>query len=262
MESHKKGDLTESIVITELKRRQIPVSVPFGDNERYDLTVEAPTGDFYSIQVKTGRYRDGLVRFNGMSQHTNSSGNVYKSYHDDVDYFLVYCYELETLYLIAEQEFDTRMELRVETPEQVHRTINWAEEYEFDTRWPPEDDNGTENGDPAVERAIDALRESQTEVFRRVSDDDQKNVKVLVKNEPYQLRIENGWVVDGRIRFDGSSEDIDRYLVYCDELDTLYVIDDAEFERAISLRIEEPEQWNSSINWAPDYEFEKNWPPK
>ena len=27
--------------------------------------------------------------------------------------------------------------LRVEEPKQVHETINWAENYEFDARWPP-----------------------------------------------------------------------------------------------------------------------------
>lgn len=34
MDSHEKGDLTEAIIIAELKRRSIPVSLPFGDNER------------------------------------------------------------------------------------------------------------------------------------------------------------------------------------------------------------------------------------
>lgn len=132
MDSHRKGELTESIVITELKRRQVPVSTPFGDNERYDLLVESPNGEFRSVQVKTGWLRDGRVTFKGMSQHTNASGNVYKQYRGDVDYFLVYCYELETLYLIAEEEFNTGMCLRVEEPEQVDKTINWAENYRFD----------------------------------------------------------------------------------------------------------------------------------
>ncbi|WP_394295066.1 group I intron-associated PD-(D/E)XK endonuclease [Halococcus thailandensis] len=31
MDSHRKGDLTEALVIAELKRREIPVSIPFGD---------------------------------------------------------------------------------------------------------------------------------------------------------------------------------------------------------------------------------------
>ena len=44
METHRKGDLTEAIVIAELTKREIPVSIPFGDNERYDIVVETPRG--------------------------------------------------------------------------------------------------------------------------------------------------------------------------------------------------------------------------
>lgn len=138
MDPHRKGDLTEAIAIAELKRREVPVSKPFGDNERYDLIVEAPEREYLAVQVKTGWLRDGTVKFKGVSQHTNASGNVYKEYQGEVDYFLVYCYELETLYLVDEGEFATGMSLRVEDPKQVHDSINWAEDYEFDANWPPE----------------------------------------------------------------------------------------------------------------------------
>ena len=64
-------------------------------------------------------------------------GNVYEEYSGDVDFFLVYCHELESMYLVRENEFQTRTSLRVEEPEQVKPSINWAEEYEFDATWPP-----------------------------------------------------------------------------------------------------------------------------
>ena len=95
MESHRRGDLTEQIVITELKRRCISVSTPIGDNERYDVVLEQPSGNLLRAQIKTGRLKDGVIRFKGVSQHTNSSGHVYQRYGDDVDCFLVYCYETE-----------------------------------------------------------------------------------------------------------------------------------------------------------------------
>lgn len=146
MEPHRKGDLTESIVITELKKRDIGVSIPFGNNERYDVIVESDTGELYSAQIKSGWVTDGVIKFHAKTQHTNSQGNTYKPYEGDVDLFLVYCEETDGLYLVWEDEFNSSLWLRVEEPEMHHRTINWAEDFEFDRRWPPEDTEA-ESGD-------------------------------------------------------------------------------------------------------------------
>jgi hypothetical protein len=54
MESHRKGELTETVVIADLIQRGIPVSRPFGDNERYDAIAESPSGRLYRLQIKTG----------------------------------------------------------------------------------------------------------------------------------------------------------------------------------------------------------------
>lgn len=137
MDSHRKGDLTEAIVIAELKKRSVPVSIPFGDNERYDVIVETPDGDLFKVQVKTGWMANGTVEFHGTSQHTNSTGNVYQRYNGDVDSFLIYCHDLTQLYWVWESDFETRMSLRVEEPKQMKSNINWAEDYEFDANWPP-----------------------------------------------------------------------------------------------------------------------------
>lgn len=137
MDSHEKGDLTEAIVIAELKRRSIPVSLPFGDNDRYDLVLETPEGGLLRMQVKTGWLSDGKIEFHARSQHTNSQGNVYKSYDGDINYFVVFSHDLETLYLIREDEFGGSISLRVDEPKIENRRINWASEFEFDRRWPP-----------------------------------------------------------------------------------------------------------------------------
>jgi hypothetical protein len=137
MESQQKGDLTEAVVIAELKRRGIPVLLPFGDNQRYDLAVETPDGAVQKLQVKTGWVTDGVVEFHTRSQHTNASGHVYKDYDGDVDGFVVYVHELESAYLVYIDEFDRRISLRVEAPDQPDASINWADEYTFDEQWPP-----------------------------------------------------------------------------------------------------------------------------
>jgi hypothetical protein len=139
MESQPKDDLTEAVVITELMERDVPVSTPFGNNERYDMVIESPTGSLLRTQVKTGWFSGGTIRVKGHSQHTNSTGNTYELYDsDDIDYFLAYCHELETMCWIEESAFGSSIHLRVDEPEQVKPSINWAADYEFDATWPPE----------------------------------------------------------------------------------------------------------------------------
>lgn len=137
MESHEKGDLTEAAVITELKRRGIPVLVPFSDNQRYDLVIEAKNGRMQRMQVKTGWISEGVIQFHTKSQHTNSQGNVYKHYDGDIDGFLVYVHELDVLYLVYQNDFNKQISLRIEAPDQPDASINWASDYTFDERWPP-----------------------------------------------------------------------------------------------------------------------------
>lgn len=80
--------------------------------------------------MKTGWLADGKVQFHARSQHTNSKGNTCKPYGDGVDYFAVYCHELETLYLIGEDEFRKAITLRVDDPKVKNRRINWATDFE------------------------------------------------------------------------------------------------------------------------------------
>jgi len=136
MESHERGDATEAMVVAKLTERLIPVSIPFGDNQRYDAVIETPDAELLRVQIKTGRLQGGKIDFHGKSQHTNSTGNTYKKYHDDVDYFLVYTPELDSLHVVGEHEFDSRIQLRVDDPKQADSSINWADGYEFDERWP------------------------------------------------------------------------------------------------------------------------------
>lgn len=50
------GDLSELRLMHDLVRAGYLVSIPFGENHRYDLVIEKD-GVFKSVQVKTGRMR-------------------------------------------------------------------------------------------------------------------------------------------------------------------------------------------------------------
>jgi hypothetical protein len=265
METHRKGDMTEAVVLAELKRREIPVSVPFGDNERYDLVAES-NETLHRLQIKTGRLSEGCIRFHGKSSHTNSNGNVYKPYEGDTDFFTVYCQDVEQLYLIGEQEFDTAMCLRVAEPDVDQPSINWAEDYEFDERWPRE--TSEDPPESARKRVVESLRERGVDVFTAANSD--ARYDVLLRSPAGELHravVRDGAITDGRIRFATGeatlpeAEAVDYVVVHCEELDERYLLERASFDRTMSLRVEEPEQRQPSINWAEDYEFDEQWPP-
>lgn len=266
MESHKKGDLTEARVIAELKEREIPVSVPFGDNERYDLVLENPGRRFLRAQVKTGWKDGGTINFRGYSLHTNSNGNVYKKYENDVDCFLVYSHHLEGLFLVWEDEFDLNMSLRYQEPDQDDPTINWAEDYEFDERWPPV-------RDPIGARSV-SLSPAASELseefdrngipYARKNDSRTAFVAVDVGGIRHTIRAVSSSVNGGRLRFDGIPTEgtFDAHGVYSSETEQVYLVPDSSFDRSISLRVEEPEQADDSIRWASDFTFDEQWPPR
>jgi hypothetical protein len=264
MEAHRKGDLTEAIVLTELRRRSIAVSRPFSDNERYDLLAERRDGVIVKIQIKTGWITDGRIQFSTQSTHTNSQGNVRKSYDGDVDVFVVYCYETETMYLVGEQEFDKSISLRVEEPEINHKNINWADEFEFDERWPLDtdsDEHSLGTTDPTTVACIDALETVGARVWRPAGSQSERNVVTDIGGTLYRVRVETGFLRDGRVKVNPDETRTDCYLVYCDDLDTVYAVDATEVANSFSLRASEPDRVRSDTKLAADYELPANWPP-
>jgi hypothetical protein len=258
MESHRQGDLTEQIVITELKRRNISVSTPVGDNERYDVVLEKPDGSLLRGQVKTGRLKDGVVRFKGVSQHTNSSGHVYKQYDDDVDCFLVHCDETEETYFVDADEVGTSMHLRIDSPAQKTNQINWADDYRLDQQWPPGSHN---EGEPAVSAVISVLEGVEGSVY--VAPDRENNRTLLFVDrdgETHRIGVETGWIVNGRVRF-APSRSAEYHLIYCDDLDDLLSVHTEEFNESISFRVDGENTRGTRSNPIDEYTFENNWPP-
>lgn len=264
MDTHRKGDFTEAIVIAELMRRSIPVSLPFGDNERYDLILETQNGELLRVQVKTGWLSNGKVEFHAKSQHTNSTGNIYKAYDGDIDYFLVYCHELEALYFIGEDEFEGSISLRVEEPKMENRRINWASEFEFDERWPPDEPDGNRpvSRREATKRATEILTAADVTV---AEPNDMANFHLVIE-EPTRtlsrLFVKSGWIYKGRIRYaHGPIPETVGYLaIYVPKPDDLYLVPRTRFDSSIVLRVDEPKKQDSRINWADEYRFPEKVP--
>jgi len=128
-----RGEQTEAQLLSELVRRGVVVLSPFGENHRYDYVIDIE-GDFHRIQCKTGRYDDGRIIFSTKSTRPRANEVSYEDYMGSIDYFLIYCWELESAYMVPIDDASTsEMVLRVETPgNNQSKGINWADEYCLD----------------------------------------------------------------------------------------------------------------------------------
>lgn len=277
MELHRKGDLSEATVLTELKRREIPVMFPFGDNERYDAVAETTHGTLVRLQIKTGRLRDVTVRFDGTSSHTNARGNVEKPYDGDTDVFLVYCHELDQLYLVLEETVVTRMRLRVNPPKVNDPKINPAERYRFDNQWPSgEEQNHSEGTTTAsrsehiatTDRIIEHFRELRIPCDRPVDNSSTHDFLAIASEVTLLLIVAtHGEFIDGRVRVN-LSETNDRdtgsnelYAVYCADTDEVYLVPTTDVAVRMNLWIDRPDRIDQATRFADEYELARVWSP-
>lgn len=94
--------------------------MPFGENTRYDLIVDRGGGQLSGVQCKTGRLRDGTVRFATASTygHLPTPREIRRDYAGEIDEFAVYCPETQGIYVLAIDDVRTKSAayLRVDAP--------------------------------------------------------------------------------------------------------------------------------------------------
>ena len=98
------GDITEAVVLAEFLRAGFSVCVPFGDNQRYDLVVEAG-GRFLRVQCKTASLTSdrcggkGCIRFKARSGVHES-----RPYWGQADLFAAYSPDTRQVYVLPVDE--------------------------------------------------------------------------------------------------------------------------------------------------------------
>lgn len=113
-EKQKNGLLSESMVSTELLRRNIPFSIPYGSFNEYDFVAETPHG-FKAIQVKTCYWDTSKNRFIVSLCTTHRRGGEtlknkkYKT--DSFDYLIAVCHEPIAYYIIPIEKIAGRRSL-------------------------------------------------------------------------------------------------------------------------------------------------------
>lgn len=134
--SKARGDETEAAIVHRLLENGYSVSIPFGDNDKYDIVVDSGE-TLYRVQCKTAwQNKADTIRFNTHSQTTKDGEYHESTYEGEIDAFVVRYPETDSIYWIPIAEATAqKMELRF-TAEIDHPSINWASEYEFDGSLP------------------------------------------------------------------------------------------------------------------------------
>jgi len=126
------GLRTEAAILAELARRGYQVLVPWGVNQRYDLVLDMD-GKFLRAQCKTGRLRNGVIKYSTRSTRVNTRETFWRDYVGEVELFLVYCPETDRIYAVPVDEAPVAEGyLRVDpTRNGQERLIRWARDYEL-----------------------------------------------------------------------------------------------------------------------------------
>ena len=127
--SKKKGNLPEMQCMSAFLANNCDVSIPFGDNSKYDFIADV-NGQLLKIQVKTSSLKDeNAIKFSCRTTHVNCSGVKNVRYNEnEIDYFAAYWNN--QCYLVPISECSVEKTLRFQPPKNGQiKGITFAEDY-------------------------------------------------------------------------------------------------------------------------------------
>lgn len=127
-----KGNLTELECIIAFYKLGYTVSIPYGENARYDFIADV-NGNLIKVQVKTSREikKNEAIKFTCKSTNVNSKGTTYHRYtKEQIDYFATF-WEGKC-YLVPVEECSLEKTLRFYYPSSGQKQgITLAKDYEL-----------------------------------------------------------------------------------------------------------------------------------
>jgi len=136
MNTKQVDDETEARIIAALITEGYSVSIPFGDNDKYDLVLDTEQR-LFRVQCKTGWIEEDVVRFKTASKTTVNGDVTMADYDGELDAFAVRCPDNGALYWVPLEDAGKKSTyLRLTKPEIDHPSVNKAKEYRFDVRLP------------------------------------------------------------------------------------------------------------------------------
>lgn len=134
LETKQKGIVTELQCITAFNQLGYHISIPYGENSRYDFIADI-NGILIRVQAKTSHYKDDLqnsIVFSCRSSRKNMTAARNVRYtNKEIDYFCTYFNN--QCYLVPIEECSTEKTLRFEPPANGQsKGITFAKDYELD----------------------------------------------------------------------------------------------------------------------------------
>jgi len=133
MNTSQNGDIAETQAVAELVKQGYLVSVPTSGHCPYDLVLDK-NGELLRVQVKHAMLREEGNKLRCSLKRSNPNANgTNDSYYtnDEIDAYLIYCPQKDTLYWIDFDDApDANIVLRFESSID-HPEIRWAEDYEM-----------------------------------------------------------------------------------------------------------------------------------
>ncbi len=138
MHTKTRGDISEVKVLAAFIEAGIPVSIPWGENQRYDMIVEVENGSLLKVQCKTARLISSGDKLEIPVTSYNYSTEVEgtrRDYKDDVDLIAAYSSDLDKVYLLSPEGVSVYLRLKP-TKNGQEKNVKWAEDYEFEGTMP------------------------------------------------------------------------------------------------------------------------------
>ena len=111
--SKMKGQISEARALYEFQKRNIPVCIPWGDNERYDMIAEF-NGKFNRIQVKTSNEeQNGAICCYCRSSTNHTTNKNLTTYENDVDYFVFINQTYDLIAIVPIEEVGDKKQIRL-----------------------------------------------------------------------------------------------------------------------------------------------------
>lgn len=132
-----KGNLTELQCITAFYQLGYQVSIPYGENSRYDFIADV-NGKLIRVQVKTSsikRETKGAISFATTSTRINSTKNITHRYtKDEIDYFATF-WDNKCYLIPVEETAGREKTLRFIPPANGQiKGITFAKDYELEVQ--------------------------------------------------------------------------------------------------------------------------------
>lgn len=132
------GDTSEVHILAAFIEAGIPVAVPWGENQRYDLVVEAEDGRLLKVQCKTARLsEDGaklIVPLRSVNYWKKDESSI-RTYEGQVDFIAAWSSETKKVYIVQPGKSEIYLRLKP-TKNNVKRNVKWAKDYEFNKTLP------------------------------------------------------------------------------------------------------------------------------